>query len=63
MDLVSSISDDLKQRQFEQRACPPKAAISDVDPKRMLTEADENPESSTTPAVSDVVGATSVQDQ
>ena len=63
MDLVSSMSDDLKQRQFEQRACPPKDAMSEDVPKRRLREAEENPESSTTPAVAEVVGATSVQDQ
>ena len=62
-DSVSSRSDDMKHRQFWQRACPPKSAISDDEPNRELTDESEKPESPDDPAVELVVGVESEQDQ
>ena len=54
-DLVSSRSEDLKQRQFEHRAWPPKSDMSDDEPSRELTDESEKPDSEVA-AVEFVVG-------
>lgn len=63
IDLVSSRSDDVKQRQLEQRAWPPKSAMSDEDPRSELTDESEKSDSPEMLAVAFVVGAVSEHDQ